>query len=92
MLRFKVTEELENNKWVLYCIDDLELRIEFPIAYESLAHDICDFLNDKYFDKNINEEWKEIDRKDRIRYLLQQAFILSNDDRISWNRHGNGVE
>lgn len=58
---------------------------------EGLAGDYCDFMNDKYFDKNINEEWGKIDHLKRIEYHLEQIHILMKGN-ANWNKHGNGVE
>jgi hypothetical protein len=69
--------------------DDLFLSPEIARA---LAHDYCDFLNEKYIDKNINEEWGKIDREARIEYHLEQLSLLNYKDNLKWNEHGNGVK
>jgi hypothetical protein len=57
-----------------------------------MPHDYCDFLNDKYCDKEINEEWPSIDRKERIKYHLNEIEKLVDNKKLHWNEHGNGVE
>ena len=55
-----------------------------------LAGDYCDFLNDKYVDKDFNEEWGKIQRERRIKYHKEQLKLL--EDNGQWNEHGNGIE
>lgn len=55
-----------------------------------VAGDICSFLNEKYIDKNINEEWGKINKEARIKYHEEQIRLLKSG-KYSWNRHGNGV-
>lgn len=73
-----------------------ELMAEFPDLNneyaEAMAHDYCDFLNDKYCDKEINKEWPQINREERIKYHLEQLQLLRSDKRLYWNEHGNGVK
>lgn len=57
-----------------------------------MAGDYCDFLNDKYCDKEINEEWPKIDRETRINYHTDQIIKLKKKDFVRWNEHGTGVE
>jgi len=59
---------------------------------ELMAHDYCDFLNDKYLDKEINKEWPKIDRIKRIEYHLNELMKLTSDKKLYWNEHGNKVE
>jgi hypothetical protein len=62
---------------------------------KGLAHDYCDFLNDKYLDKEINKEWPLIDDKikqKRIKYHIEQLNKLGFNDNLGWNEHGTGVE
>ena len=56
-----------------------------------LAGDYCDFLNDKYVDKEMNKEWGKIDVQKRIEYHEKQLEILKSGD-CFWNRHGNKVQ
>jgi hypothetical protein len=67
----------------------------FPTSKENslaMAYDYCDFLNDKYVDKNVNKEWGPINRKERIKYHEEQLKLLKSDKRLHWNEHGNRVE
>lgn len=64
--------------------------IPFELA-ELLVGDICDFLNDKYCDKEINAEWPEINPEERIKYHEEQIEILKSSKYV-WNEHGTGVE
>jgi len=57
-----------------------------------MAHDYCDFLNDKYCDKEVNKEWPKINRLARINYHLEQLSILINSERVVWGEHGNEVK
>lgn len=57
-----------------------------------LAGDICEMLNSKYIDKNINEEWFEADRKARIKFHEEQKKLLESGKYTNWNEHGTGVE
>lgn len=56
-----------------------------------MAYDYCDFLNDKYVDKNVNEEWGKIDRLKRIEHHENQLKLLRSDNRLHFNEHGNEV-
>lgn len=58
---------------------------------EALAHDYCSFLNEKYIDKNINEEWGKIDINARIKYHFEQIRKLQDKRELRWNSDGNGV-
>lgn len=51
--------------------------IPFELA-ELLAGDICDFLNEKYIDKKINEAWGKPDVEARIKYHEEKIKILKN--------------
>ena len=57
-----------------------------------IAEDYVEFLNDKYIDKEINEEWGVINRKERIKYHLEQLSKLTSDKELSWTEYGNGVK
>lgn len=62
---------------------------------KGLAHDYCDFLNDKYLDKEINKEWPLITEKIRLKridYHHQELMKLVHKDKLGWNEHGTGVE
>lgn len=73
-----------------------ELMAEFPELNneyaEAMAHDYCDFLNDKYCDKEINKEWPKINKEERINYHLDEIIKLKRSDYVVWNEHGNGVK
>jgi hypothetical protein len=79
-----------------YIDKPLELVAEFPDINnehaEAMAHDYCDFLNDKYYDKEINKEWPIINREERIKYHINQLNKLVNSERLRWNEHGTGVK
>ena len=57
-----------------------------------LAGDITDFLNEKYIDKNINEEWGKIDVQARIKYHEEQLRMLKSGNPFTWTEHGNSVK
>ena len=57
-----------------------------------VAGDIVEFLNDKYVDKNMNEEWYHPDREARIKYHEEQLKILRSGKPIGYTEHGNGVK
>lgn len=69
----------------------LENLLRLILEHPNLIGDICDFLNDKYIDKNIDEEWPKVDVKARIKYHEEQIKILKGG-KYSWNEHGNGVK
>lgn len=78
----------------LYVIMEIEPERK-PIAgflNENVAGDYVEFLNDKYCDKEINQEWPPINKEERIRYHLEQIELLKSDKPLRWNEHGNGVE
>ena len=56
-----------------------------------LAGDYCDFLNEKYIDKEFNKEWREVDVDARVKYHEEQIEMLKRGN-YTWNRHGTGVE
>jgi hypothetical protein len=56
-----------------------------------LAGDYCDFLNDKYVDKEFNAEWGSVNVKERIQYHKNQIEKLKIG-KFSWNSHGTGIE
>jgi hypothetical protein len=58
----------------------------------ALAGDYCEFLNNKYCDKEINKEWPRIDRESRIKYHEEQIRLLKSKENVSWNEDGDGVE
>ncbi len=72
---------------------EINTQVEKRESETSLAvmGDILDFLNEKYIDKNINEEWGRVDVDARIKYHEEQIKILKSGNG-HWNRHGNGVE
>lgn len=97
VIRFKVSENMDEDSFVVILISKPILVIaKFPFDNylksnaRGLAEDYCDFLNDKYLDKKINEEWGKADIESRIKYHKEQIFNLKNG-RTYWNRHGNGV-
>jgi hypothetical protein len=41
---------------------------------KTVAGDLCEFLNEKYIDKNINEEWPaSIDKEAHLKYHLKRV-------------------
>lgn len=69
-----------------------------PAMKEGLAGDYLAFASDKYFDKDINQEWPPIDKRARIQYnlsqarrYLEQAQIIAGSKHLRWNDHGNEV-
>ena len=97
-MKFAVSNRPDDNDIIVYSLRSGIILARFPYGFqlkeiaEALAHDYCDFVNDKYHDKSINKEWPKIDRRKRLEYHLEQARILSSDKRIVWNKHGNGVK
>ena len=93
-------DRIKCSKWPIYIINSYNPILVAEIIggpwkgylYEAdlLAGDIVDFLNEKYIDKNINEEWGEIDVEKRIEYHEEQIRILKSG-KHRWNKHGNGV-
>jgi hypothetical protein len=64
------------------------LKEYFPDEVAPLvAGDIIDFLNEKYIDKNINEEWGKIDVEARIKYHEKMIEILKTG-KARFNNHG----
>lgn len=92
-MEFRVFEKVDERGYAVYA-DILGVMAYFPNTAVGLAmaHDYCDFLNDKYCDKEINEEWPSIDRKERIKYHLNEIEKLVDNKKLHWNEHGNGVE
>jgi len=97
-MKFKVLDHYIKS-WIIMSIEENpKVVARFPIEdygdniARALAHDYCEFMNDKYHDKNINEEWGSINRSNRIKYHLEQLMLLNSKKRIHWNKHGNGVE
>jgi hypothetical protein len=100
----KENDWVEDNCWVIIDINGIINEvIEVPFndkdptkfnkdIARAFAEDLCDFENDKYYDKEINKEWPKIDRRARIKYLQEQITILRYKRNIKWNAHGNGVE
>ena len=85
-------EFIIHNDYII-CLD-MSLNIgpfETDEASMNVMGDICDFLNDKYIDKNINEEWGKIDINKRIKYHEEQIEILKKEN-PHWKEHGNGVK
>lgn len=68
----------------------------FKNKYSCLAWDIVDFINDKYWDKEINKEWPKISLEEQLKYHESQVEILKEAIKtgksLRWNEHGNGVE
>ena len=94
-MKFRVSNLLYDCGWKIYLVDGEPTHIaSFPDNEhgKAMAHDYCDFLNDKYLDKEINKEWPKITRKERIDYHLNELRKLTSDKRLYWNEHGNGVE
>ena len=58
---------------------------------QAMAGDYCACLNDKYLDKNINEEWPIINREIRIKYHREQLSLLLGQKSVYWSPHGNYV-
>jgi len=93
-MEFRVTQTTIKGYWEVYSPQKLEIIIRFEdtaIGF-AMAHDYCDFLNDKYCDKEINAEWPGVDRKKRIEYHLEEIKKLVNEDMLGWNEHGDGVK
>jgi hypothetical protein len=66
---------------------------------QALASDYVEFLNEKYIDKSINQEWKQVNREERIKYHeseiarhKEQIKLLKYKEHLHWNENGNGVE
>lgn len=98
-MEFRVSQKPTNGYFEIYSVEEncaayIQTGIRFPETEVgiAMAHDYVDFLNDKYFDKGINEEWPSINRRDRINYHLKEIEKLVSGGRLYWNEHGNGVE
>jgi len=77
----------------------IEPEVENLIGVECLSEkarqvlgDIIEFLNFKYIDKEINDEWGKVNVEARIIEHLKQIDALMNIKNPLWNEHGNGVE
>jgi hypothetical protein len=95
-MKFVVSDLLYDDGWRVMQIEPETKHIaSFPDVNDfskAMAHDYCDFLNDKYCDKEINKEWPQINRYERIKYHLEQLQLLRSDKKLHWNEHGTGVE
>ena len=85
---------IDDKKCEVSGVFQLRPEVKFMAAFvdKNMAGDYVDFLNDKYCDKEINQEWPPINKKERIRYHLEQIELLKSDKPLRWNEHGNGVE
>jgi hypothetical protein len=84
--------ELQPNGFIKLLIYDVDKQVKSSEEAECVGGDILAFINDKYVDKNVMEEWGKIDRQKRIKYYKRQIEKLENLEKISWNEHGTGVE
>lgn len=94
MLEFRVFENKKTGIIKIIQVEpvfrDICTFVDDPFI-SCLSGDIVDFLNDKYVDKNINEEWFYPDREARIKYHKEQLKILENEKPVCYTEHGNGV-
>ncbi|MBZ2166344.1 hypothetical protein [Methanobacterium spitsbergense] len=91
-MKFMLSDvEVEPRGFIKFLYYPIEKSITQEQA-ELVGGDILYFLNDKYHDKNPNEEWPKIDREKRIKYHENQLKLLKSKNRITWNKHGTEVE
>ena len=92
-MKFMLAEaEVESNGFIKLLIYDVEKQVKSSEEAKCVGGDIIAFINDKYVDKNVMEEWGKINRQKRIKYYERQVEKLERLENISWNEHGNGVE
>ena len=90
-MRFMIKNN-ENNPYIVsFESSTLKIIVKGTEEEQNIVGDICDFLNDKYIDKEINQEWPEINPEERIKYHREQIKKLENGS-CAWNEHGTGVE
>lgn len=90
-MRFKISD---NDDMILLVDPEIRDFIKVECLSEEsrqVLGDFLDFLNDKYVDKNINEEWADVSREKRIDHLLEELDILLFNKYCFWNKHGTGV-
>lgn len=92
MAEFKVIEDKDGSIRIYQISPNIRPICPFEDKYSCLAGDICDFLNDKYCDKNVNEEWGRVKRLKRIKYHFLELIKLIFHKYSRYNEHGNGVE
>ena len=59
---------------------------------DGLCGDYVEFLNNKYCDKNINEEWPKPNNKKRIEYHSEQLMLLLSGREVKWSEDGDKVK
>jgi len=103
-MRFNISSVVLDDRWIVIEIyHEIKIIAEFPFKdgvtnlyskelARALAGDYCEFLNNKYCDKEINKEWPPIDRESRIKYHKEQIQLLEGKEHIIWNEDGDGVE
>lgn len=52
--------------------DEAKDYLDIEVA-RAMAGDYVEFLNDKYFDKEINKEWPKPNNEERAKYHLEEA-------------------
>ena len=82
----------ENNPYIVsFESNTLKIIVKGTEEEQNIIGDICDFLNDKYIDKEMNSDWGRANKEARIKYHKEQIKKLESDSCV-WNEHGTGVE
>lgn len=79
---------------VIMCEPKVLHVASFPDSHENgkaMAYDYCDFLNNKYCDKNINQEWPKPKNKKRLEYHAEQLMLLLSGGKVVWSEDGDEV-
>ncbi len=79
-MEFIVSERVFAGAYRVIQLPERKAIAFFPTHHEhslAMAYDYCDFLNNKYCDKGINEEWPNPNNKQRIQFYINQILLLS---------------